>query len=643
MLQYDELFEQSMGRSLRALGTDTRHDNRLIRQAMQPFGANEVQARRSPIQALGWPVQPQPPQLPPLFAGLLLVNGRPWTRSSRPPATSLRRREIEAIANTSIAAAAAPVALSRAPTRRVAATPHRRCQTASPARPDAAAAAAPAAAELPPEHGRHGGRADSVFPTAPHAFQPSSASTASPSLDAPQSLRLPPLAQQPSYPSHIGSPGRPPQHLAVAAAEALNPQQGHQQGHPFPSPFRSRATTAASSSSTPRRPRRLSSARLWNPTNSTPRNTQPRKRRTSTPPAPPVPLQHPTLDGFADTSGLFAAGAGDYPLLTLPQQRQTRHSPSIRASLQIERSGSHDRRVSLPRSVRASYDGSRSQLPTPGPQEVEREPFSQAFEEQAEATKAVKVDKGKGKAIMAPPNEEPRPSYSRDLERGPDVMESRPSNVSVGDGIGSALSSSNSSIMGEDVHVDAGEEWGPQHPCYPHVNPHVPIDSHEFATTRIIRIRRDWLLKGDLAPTFSNLYPEILDPAGVSEQEFRRVIEKLNGDLVLIFDPYSLRNIVDSLLGLVTGWLWDDFGLTGIKSRLNELERWINKWNLEMEKAMASEEGIIPPKIISLRQTGYMTLDIQIPDPEIAPAPSSTVAGESRTALPMEPAPAMTA
>ena len=213
---------------------------------------------------------------------------------------------------------------------------------------------------------------------------------------------------------------------------------------------------------------------------------------------------------------------------------------------------------------------------------------------------------------MAPPNEVSRRSYSRDLERGPDVLESRPSNVSVGDGIGSAISSSNSSIMGEDVQAGAGEEWGPQHPCYPHVNPHVPVDSHEFATTRIIRIRRDWLVKGDLAPTFSNLYPEILDPAGVSELEFRRVIEKLNGDLVPIFDPYSARNVMDTLLGLVTGWLWDDLGLTGIKARLNELDKWINKWNLEMEKAMASEEGIIPPKLIPLRQTGYMSVSCMV-------------------------------
>jgi hypothetical protein len=216
--------------------------------------------------------------------------------------------------------------------------------------------------------------------------------------------------------------------------------------------------------------------------------------------------------------------------------------------------------------------------------------------------------KGKQRATMTQENEDSGRQFSKDLERGQDETNPRISNVSVGDGIGSALSSSNSSIMGEDVQPDAGQEWGPQHPCFPHLNPHVPLDSLEHATTRIIRVKRDWLVAGDLAPTFSNLYPEILDPAGVSEPEFRRIIEKLNGELIPIFDPFSLRNILDSVLGLVTGWLWDDFGLTAAKSRLNGLEKWIERWNQEMAKTMASEEGTPPPKLISLRQTGYMTV-----------------------------------
>lgn len=190
--------------------------------------------------------------------------------------------------------------------------------------------------------------------------------------------------------------------------------------------------------------------------------------------------------------------------------------------------------------------------------------------------------------------------------------------------------------MGDpDQQPDTGEEWGPQHPCYPHLNPHVPVDSSEYVTTRIIRIRRDWLLEGDLAPTFSNLYPEILDPAGLNEQEFRRIIDKLNSELVPAFSPYNWRNVLDGVLGLATGWLWDDFGATAVKSRLGNLEKWIEQWNLNMEKTCSADENTIPPKILSLKRTGYMTLDIQIPDPEIAPAPPSTP-GASRQGYPAE-------
>jgi hypothetical protein len=204
-------------------------------------------------------------------------------------------------------------------------------------------------------------------------------------------------------------------------------------------------------------------------------------------------------------------------------------------------------------------------------------------------------------------------TFSSDLERGPEVLGERPqrySTMSQISGIGSAISSDNSSIMGDpdqQAAYSAMAEWGPQHPCYPHLNPHVPVDSTEYATTRIIRVRRDWLLEGDLAPTFSNLYPEILDQAGMSEQEFRRVIDKLNVELVPTFNPYAWRNLLDGALGLVTGWIWEDLGFTAVKGRLRALEKWIEQWNDEMEKTVGAE-GVIAPKIIPLRRTGYMTV-----------------------------------
>lgn len=225
---------------------------------------------------------------------------------------------------------------------------------------------------------------------------------------------------------------------------------------------------------------------------------------------------------------------------------------------------------------------------------------------------SARVEKGKGKAVMAPApeHEDPARSFSQDLERGPDPHGQRMShdNFSIPGGIGSPVSSSNSSIMGDPDQPDVGEEWGPQHPCFPHLNPHVPINSPEYTATRIIRIKRDWLVEGDLAPTFSNLYPEILDPAGVSEQEFRRIIEKLNGELVPAFNAYHWRNILDGTLGLLTGWIWDDMGFTYTKRKLSVLEGWIEKWNLEMEKTIGSEDSILAPKIVPLRRTGYMNV-----------------------------------
>lgn len=362
-----------------------------------------------------------------------------------------------------------------------------------------------------------------------------------------------------------------------------------------------------------------------------------RPRRASIPPPPSIPLLHPRANDFA--SNLLEAVNGDRPLLAIPETGHSRHSASTQASLQIERRDGSEQRISLPPFVHHSQDDKRASF---------NDTNSLVFEPPVlAASKLGPVEKGKGKDILAVmnPNENVGArGTSRDLERGHDTLP-RQSVASRLSGIGSVVSSSNSSIMGDPDQVpNAGEGWGPQHPCYPHLNPHVPVNSPAYAATRIIRVRRDWLLEGDLAPTFSNLYPEILDPAGLPEQEFRRVIEKLNGELVPTFNPYNWRNVVDGMLGLATGWISDDLGLTGAKSRLRGLEKWIEQWNLDMERTMGSEEGVMPPKLISLRRTGYMTvrmrlpmapyplligfvqLDIQIPDPEVevATAPPSS-------------------
>ncbi|TFB05620.1 hypothetical protein CCMA1212_002029 [Trichoderma ghanense] len=488
---------------------------------------------------------------------------------------------------------------------------------------------------LPCQRGRPSGRAVSAFPTASYELQAISTATGPPSLGAQADPRLAASVPAPASATATASASRQPARPGPSKA-SHNPASHKRNQHSI---FR----TLATSGEAPTRLQRLSSARLWNPTNSTPRSpSNSHKRRPSSPIELPVRLQHPALDQSTNTADPNVTGAGDYPLLTLTEHRQARHSSSTPISFQFDLSGTDNKRISLPSSVRASYDERRSQTLSPTRFDRQSRTSGDFTGESPPPTQTPKADKGKG--IMLPENDESGQSYARDLERGPDVLDHRRfSNISLGDGIGSAISSSNSSIMGEEVQPDLGESWGPQHPCFPHLNPHVPPDSAEYAKTRIIRIRRDWLLQGDLAPTFSNLYPEILDPAGIPEPEFRRIIDKLNKELIPAFDPYNPRNMIDAFLGLVTGWLWDDFGLTGIKSRLNNLEAWIENWNREKEKTTPSEEGILPPKLISLRRTGYMTLDIQIPDPEIAPAPSSTGAPESIAALPMEPAPALVA
>ncbi|KAK5990088.1 hypothetical protein PT974_08352 [Cladobotryum mycophilum] len=480
--------------------------------------------------------------------------------------------------------------------------------------------------------GRLHGRAIAI-PTASQAFRSVSSSTAPASLDAsPNSTGFNELSRQTTDP---GGSNSGPSVINTTEQRHQTPPRGYS-SHSHSS-FQSRTTY----STIPYTPRRASAGRLWNPSNSTPRrpSASSQQRRPSTPTIPPIPSQHLVAGSFSVSADPLITGADDGHLLKPHEQRQTKHPESISSSLQIERSESDIQEGS--NSARAPSINAGFKFPAPRTSDIEIGSSSD-WTDSSESVPPRKLDKGKGKAIMALENEAPR-TFSADLERGPEILGPRISNVTAGDGIGSAISSSNSSIMGEEVQGDLGESWGPLHPCYPHLNPHVPTDSVEYATTRIIRIRRDWLLQGDLAPTFSNLYPEILDPAGVSEPEFRRIIDKLNKEVVPAFDPYSFRNVIDGLIGLVTGWIWDDIGMTGTKTRLNNLEKWIEKWNLEMEKTMGSEEGVIPPKLVSLRRTGYMTLDIQIPDPEIAPAPSSAGAGESRTVLPLEPAPVVTA
>ncbi|KAJ5099549.1 hypothetical protein N7532_006550 [Penicillium argentinense] len=315
--------------------------------------------------------------------------------------------------------------------------------------------------------------------------------------------------------------------------------------------------------------RRPPAVRLANPVNHVPRIT-------------PI-----TLPPFESNESLPLGPQS--PLLSVPERRRSRLTPSP-SSLLVERSQGetdsgrtsialpprHRRSEQLsPTSMAAAFAGSAAR-------EVENLRPPEAVHLASDGTRR---------------DNQPRHAQSQTSLRSQSQIASIPSNTGQ-------------------APADVAEElaWGPAHPCYPHLNPHVPIGSREYLTTRVIRIRRDWMVKGDLAPTFSNLYPEILDPL-LSEQEFRKVIATVNNGVVKAFDPFSLRNWFDGAIGLLTGWVWDDMNAPGIKGELQQVESWLEKWNREV----GDKDGV---HIWSLRRTAYMSLDIQIPDPKVGIVPS---------------------
>ncbi|KKK21980.1 hypothetical protein ARAM_006581 [Aspergillus rambellii] len=281
------------------------------------------------------------------------------------------------------------------------------------------------------------------------------------------------------------------------------------------------------------------------------------------------------------SSARFAPGR--YPLLTIPEQRRSRLTPSP-DSLVVERS-------------QQESESGRSSIAVPPGQR-----HGGAFDQEQQQQQYLDMET----------------TAAADRQQGPGVDRPRhvPSQHSLRSQSQIASIPSNTGAPGGPEQHDVAEElaWGPAHPCFPHINPHVPPGSDEYLTTRIIRIRRDWMIKGDLAPTFSNLYPEILDPL-LPEQEFRRIIATVNEELISAFDPFSFRNWLDGALALITGWIWEDLGAPGVKSHLKRVEDWVEKWNREV----GAKDGV---RVWSLRSTAYMSLDIQIPDPKVGIIPS---------------------
>lgn len=304
--------------------------------------------------------------------------------------------------------------------------------------------------------------------------------------------------------------------------------------------------------------------------------------------------------------------------MSVQEQRQTKNNTS-RPSLQVE-FGGRRRSTGLPKSI----EERRSGTTTP--------------------TAAAVIDrKGKGKAPATDFDEEddyygkhlPHPDYYNMAADVQTASAHNPTNDSYNDGgfdglapalhlthpDNLSLNSSNTSVHSLPSDTSG---WGPQHPCYPHPNPYAALGSSLAHSTRIIRIPRSYMVCGDLAPTFSDLYPELLADAGISEDRFRRSVEELNALLIKVFSPRGGRNFVDGMLGLMTGWVWDDIGQLAVKQGVREVEALIERWNGELETIKA--EG----RWIGLRKSAYMSLDIQIPTPDIGEEAEADADGEGR-------------
>lgn len=321
------------------------------------------------------------------------------------------------------------------------------------------------------------------------------------------------------------------------------------------------------------------STKLWNPLNSSsrvfgPQLAQRRPNEGAEAKQAPPPLQAqqtPALPNPTDSQ----------PGPSVVQQRQSSRRQTIN-SLQVEASNVDD--------------GNSSNRESTG-ERLRIHPISRKGKEPAHRTKMSPRDAPplSSNALFsnspAPSNEPAQnsdnqdfvPSYAQDLESG-------------------ARNQQSSSSTGTGSSYSSDLEWGPSHPCFPHPNPHVPLVSPLYNSTRIIRVQRDWMIAGDLAPTFSNVYPTILE-AWVPEQDFRTLVETVNDGLISAFRPAGWRAWLDAVLGVATGWLWEDLGATAVKRQVRELEKFMDGWNVG--RAKGRDEDV---KVFPLRRTGFLSV-----------------------------------
>ena len=112
------------------------------------------------------------------------------------------------------------------------------------------------------------------------------------------------------------------------------------------------------------------------------------------------------------------------------------------------------------------------------------------------------------------------------------------------------------------------------------------------------------MINGDNTPAFSIVYPVILEPY-VSEDQFRKIIDGVNENLRLAFDPWNKWNWIDVIMGLVTFWIWEEFWPTYVKRGLREVEKVLEVWNETLGKQGA--------KVVGLRRSAYITVCLSLP------------------------------
>ena len=131
--------------------------------------------------------------------------------------------------------------------------------------------------------------------------------------------------RQPNFaPAH--APGPAPAPDLVETQTPPQPRPPHHHTPPRPTtrrnllartPYRPQDHLEHLLQTSPEALRRPAAARLWNPTNSTPRSPPPatthaqRRRRPSTPPPPNVPLPFPVIDVISATSAKVEVREGD--------------------------------------------------------------------------------------------------------------------------------------------------------------------------------------------------------------------------------------------------------------------------------------------------------------------------------------------